>query len=115
MVNKKTKAYLRETAADERRQAQELEADIEQRLRKWKRGTVWLGIALASSIVGVVPFLYGYPLHDYWDAIGKKILVLSMCLLSLFMYSVGTTYNFWSYLRTTKNIHRKFAPPDSRP
>jgi hypothetical protein len=113
MVPQNAKARLTEAAAEEVRQDQYLEGRIEQRLRRWKRGTVWLGIALVCCVVAVVPFLYGYPLHDYWDAVGKKILVLSMCLLPLFMFSAGITYMFWSYLRAIKNVHRRFVPPGS--
>lgn len=114
MIHKNSTDRVTEASMEELSQDQAVEARIEQRLRKWKRGTVWLGIALTSSIAAVVPFLYGYPLHDYWDALGKKILMLSMCLLPLFLYSTGTTYVFWSYLRDIKNIHQKFAPPSSK-
>jgi membrane protein YdbS with pleckstrin-like domain len=104
---------IRREAEAEAIQAQEQEARIQLRLQKWKRGTVWLGSALVLSVAAVVPFLYGFPLHDKWDAIGKKILLLSMCLLAVFMYVAGTTYNFWAYLRDTKKGHKKFAPPGS--
>jgi membrane protein YdbS with pleckstrin-like domain len=113
MVPQNAKARLTDVAAEEVRQDQYLEGRIEQRIRKWKRGTVWLGIALICCVVAVVPFVYGYPLHNYWDAVGKKILVLSMCLLPLFMFSAGITYMFWSYLRAIKNVHRRFVPPGS--
>jgi hypothetical protein len=109
--HKNAKERIREEAAEEARQDQEQEALIEQHLRKWKRGTVWIGIALVSSVVAVVPFLYGYPLHYYWDALGKRILVLSMCLLSAFMYTAGITFTSWLYLRDMKRIHKEFAPP----
>jgi hypothetical protein len=111
---KDIKARLRAEATEEARQADEQEARISLRLRKWKRGTAWLGISLAASIAAVVPFLYGNPLHDQWDEIGKKLLLLSMGLLAAFMWAGATTYNFWRYLRATKETHRKFAPPGSK-
>ena len=79
-----------------------------------ERGTALSGAALAASIAAVVPFLYGYPLHDHWDAWGKKILLVTMCVFVVFIYAAATTYNFWSYLRGIREIHRKFAPPDSK-
>jgi hypothetical protein len=114
MNHKAVEARIRKEAVDEAREAEEQELRIEQRLRKWKRSTISLGIALIASIAGVVPFLDGYPLHDYWDAVGKKILLLSMGLLPAFMWTTVTTYNFWRYLRDTRETHRKFAPPGSK-
>ena len=101
-------------AAEEARQDQELEGRIEQRLQKWKRGTIWLGVALVSSIATVIPFLYGYPLHARWDTVGKKLLLLAMFLLPVFLYAAATTFNFWSYLRNIKKIHKTFAPSGSK-
>ncbi len=103
----------REEAAEEEREDRELEGRIEARLRRWKLGTIWLGVALSISVGSVVPFLYGYPLHGLWDAVGKKLLVLSMCLLPVFMYAAATTFNFWLYLRDIKKIHREFRPTGS--
>ena len=111
MSLKDAKEHIREEAAEESRRDEEQQARIEQRLRKWKIGTVCLGIALLASVGAVVPFLYGNPLHDQWDAIGKKILLLSMCFLAVFMYVATTTYNLWSYLRAMKHVHQTFAPP----
>jgi len=107
------KAHIREWA-EEARQDQEQEQRIDRRLRKWRARTIILGVALLASIAGVVPFLYGYPLHGHWDAIGKKILLLSMCLLLVFIYTAGTTYTLWSYLRALKNINGRYAPPGSQ-
>jgi hypothetical protein len=46
----------RKSATAEIRQDAMQKAAIEERFRKWKRGTMFLGIALVSSIGGVVPF-----------------------------------------------------------
>ena len=108
------KARIREEAADEARQDEEQEARTEQRLRKWKRGTILLGIAVVASIAAVIPFLAGQPLHAYWDAIGKRILQLAMGMFLAFVYVAGTYSTFWKYLRDMKKIHRKFAPPGSK-
>ena len=108
------KARLRAEAIEEARLDEEQEVRLQQRVRKWKRGTMLLGMALIVSIVAVVPFLYGFPLHDQWDAVGKKLILLSMILLAAFMYASATTYNLWSYLKATKGIHKRFAPPGSK-
>lgn len=108
---KDIKAGARVRAEEERRQDAEQEARIAQRLRRWKRWTTWLGGAFGVSIVAIVPFLYGFPLHRRWDSVGKKFLLLSMGLLPVFMYVAATTYNLWSYLRTMKRDHQAFAPP----
>jgi len=109
MKHKEARARIREQAAEEARQDAEQEARLERRLRRWKRGKMSLGIALAASCGAVIPFLCRYPLHDRWDAIGKRILLLTMGLFLAFMYAAGTTYTFWSYLRAIKKIHRRFA------
>ena len=108
---KDIRAGARIRAEDEARQDAEHEARIAQHFRGWKRSTTWLGIALGVSIAAIKPFLYGFPLHRQWDSVGKKLLLLSMGLLPLFMYVAATTYNLWSYLRTTKRDHKTFAPP----
>jgi hypothetical protein len=77
---------------------------LTQRLRKWKRGTACLGIALAVSVGSVVPFSKGHSLHEYAPSLGKAFVILSMCLLSAFMYAAGTTYNFWRYRRSMRKI-----------
>jgi hypothetical protein len=82
---------------------------VEQRLQKWKRGTVSSGIALLVSMGLVVPFLAGHSLHKYWTA-GRFLVYLSMCLLTAFTYAAATTYNFWFYLKAMKKIHLKVSP-----
>ena len=100
----------------ERRRDAEQESDVAQRLRKWKRATICLAIALAASIGSVVPFLEGHTLHEHFAGGAKYLIYLSMCLLSLFMYAAGTTYNFWSYLRALRrNNGNAAAGQISRP
>jgi len=110
----KDRARIRAEAIEEARLDEEQEVRLQQRVGKWKRGTILMGIALVVSVVAVVPFLYGYPLHDQWDAVGKKLILLSMILLAAFMYVAATTYNLWSYLKAIKGIHKKFSPPGSK-
>ena len=107
---KDIRAGARIRAEMEASQDAEQETRIAQRLRRWKRWATWLGGALGVSIVAIIPFLYGFPLHRRWDFVGKKILLLSMGLLPVFMYVAATAYNLWSYLRTMKRDHK--APID---
>ena len=113
-MSKEEKARIRKEATQEAREDEEKEIRIEHRLCTWKRGTMWLGTALAVSVMSVVPFSRGHSLYQYSGTIGKFLVYLSMCLLCAFMYAAGTTYNFWSYLRAVRRTHRKFAPPSSR-
>jgi len=90
------------------------DALTEQQLRKWKCGAVWLGLALVVSVGLVVPFSAGHSLHRYAGGVGKFLVYLSMCLLSVFIYAAATTYNLWSYRRAMKKIHNRTAPPPAR-
>jgi hypothetical protein len=97
----------REAAAEELKR----DALTEQRLRKWKRGTAWLGIALIVSVGLIVPFSAGHSLHQHAGGVGKFLVYLSMCLLSVFMYAGATTYNLWSYRNAMRKIYNKAAQP----
>lgn len=114
MNHKNAKARVRAEALEEAKQDEEQEARIELRLRKWKLGSILLGGTLIASIVAIVPFLAGHPLHNRWDSAGRRILQLSMGLFLAFMYVAGTALTFWYYLRETKKIHKRFAPPGSK-
>jgi hypothetical protein len=100
----------RDVAAEEEKQDQATEKLIEQRVRAWKRRTTWLGVTLGGSLVSIIPFLYGNPLHNYWDSVGRKLLLPAGCLLCAFLYAAGTTFNFSIYLRDLKKIHANFGP-----
>lgn len=80
------------------------DALLTQRLHKWKRRTVCLGIALAASVGLIVPFLKGHSLHGYFPSFGRTLIILSMCLLLAFMFAAGTTYNLWWYRRSMRRI-----------
>jgi hypothetical protein len=108
----KDRAHTRAEAAEEARHDAEQEARLEEQLSRWKRRAAWLGIALALSIATIVPFADGQPLHRYWGN-AKFVVYLAMCLLSAFMYALGTAYVVWNYLRSIRAIH-KFAPPGSQ-
>jgi len=92
---------MHETKRDEA-----LEAEIAECLRSSKHRAIEASCAFGGSVIAIVPFLYGHALHRYGDPFEKTILVLSMCLLPVFLFVAGTTYNLWSHLRAIKTIHR---------
>jgi hypothetical protein len=104
--------HIRADAAKEAKEDAELEAKIQESVRKWRRVMMCLGLALLASIVSLVPFLAGDSLHSHWDTVGKKILLLCMFLLPAFMYAAGITYTRWSYLRDVRKINSEFRARD---
>jgi hypothetical protein len=101
---------IRWEAEQESQRDDELEARIVRRVARWKRGAIFSGIALLMSSLALVPFLNGGPLHHYWADIGKRILLLSGCLMLVFVFVAATTYNLSAHLRATKRIHGQHAP-----
>jgi hypothetical protein len=74
------------------------------RIGLWKRRSIYSGIALFLSCASVSPFLYGHPLHAYWNSFGKYLILLSMGLLVAFVNCVGFLWSAWAALRdVTKN------------
>ncbi len=104
------KLRVREEAAEEAKQDADLEAEIAQKLRNWKRATMCLGVALFASVAAVVPFLDGHSLHDHWDPVGKNVVLLSMFLLPAFCYAAGTAYNMHCYLGDVRKINQEYGP-----
>src|SRR5579884_2313531 len=51
----------------------------------WKKRALYSTGAFVLSCVSVWPFLYGYPLHIYWNDFGKYLVLLSMALLIPFV------------------------------
>jgi putative effector of murein hydrolase len=111
---KDKKKLARINSRQEAREDEEQEMQVEERLRKWMRATILLGIGLLVSVTTVVRFLYGHPLYKQWNSLGKNILLVSMVLFVGFMYAVWITYIYWWYWRGLKRIHKKFAPPGSK-
>jgi hypothetical protein len=97
-------------AQEEARQAEEREARIGRRLRKWTYATIFLGIALSIAIASSVPFLYGHSLHDQWESVGKRLVELSMGLFLVFVWTAGMTFTMWKYSRDMQRSNKKYAP-----
>ena len=72
-----------------------------------RRWATCLGIAFVVSTASVVPFLYGNPLHEYWNSIGRYVLGATMCLFLAFIFEAGMAYISWSYFRSVDRINRR--------
>ena len=81
-------------------------ADAETKLLLWKRRALVTTSAFVLSCISVVPFLYGFPLHKYWESLGKNLLLVSMCLLPIFAFCSGIAYSFWDSVRSYKRIQK---------
>jgi hypothetical protein len=114
MNRKELKKRVRAAALEEARLDDRIEVEVERTLRKWKYATVIAGGAMLAGIISVIPFLAGQPFHDKWEVIGKRILLITMCLNVPFVYTAGHTLVFWNYLRRMRKIHKKYAPPGSK-
>jgi hypothetical protein len=68
-------------------------------LRKQKKRAWIASVSFLGSCLAVSPFLAGNPLHNYWETIGKYILLLCMVLLIPFVVCVGWAWSAWVYVR----------------
>jgi uncharacterized membrane protein len=69
--------------------------------------TTLLGAALLVNIASIVPFLVGHSLHRQFYSIGRPLLLLAMCLLTLFV-TTGTRVCFiWIDVCELKKSHGK--------
>jgi hypothetical protein len=76
-------------------------------LNRWQRRAIVLGTALFASVISVIPFLAGHSLHAKFYRIGRPLLVLTGCLLPLFLFAAAQAYNFWVYLRDLKKEYER--------
>jgi hypothetical protein len=65
----------------------------------WRRRSICSIVALVLSCSGVYPFLKGHPLHEYWGAFGKYLVLVSMAMLVVFVFCTGFFYSAWQALR----------------
>lgn len=71
-------------------------------IKRWRRRSIYAGVAFLASAGSVVPFLYGNFLHAYWNDIGVYLVLLSMALTTVFLFCFGTMCSFWIELRETR-------------
>jgi hypothetical protein len=73
--------------------------DAEEYLRLWRKRAIYATAAFLLSCAAVSLFLEGHPLHIYWEAFGKYLVLVSMVLLIPFVICVGVAINSWFFLR----------------
>jgi len=83
-------------------EAQEFEQYAAERLKTVAISAAWAGAALLTNVLCVWPFLYGWPLHRYWDSAGKYLLITALALLLWFTYKAGLVWASWQASRDTR-------------
>ena len=73
-------------------------------LQLWKMRAVYSTVAFFLSCASVTPFLYGYPLHAYWNSFGKYLVLLSMGLLLPFGICTGIAISSWMHVRDLQKL-----------
>jgi hypothetical protein len=76
--------------------------DAVEYLRLWKKRALYATAAFFLSCASVTAFLYGHPLHAYWESFGKYLVLFSMALLIPFVVCVGVAINSWFFLRNVR-------------
>ncbi len=114
MDTKAARKRIRSEWEQEAREDRQQEEGIELRVKKWKRATIYFGVAFGATCATVVPFLAGHAFHRLWDAVGKNVLLLAMGLFAAFVYVCGHYFVFWNYLKNVRKTNKKFGPPNVR-
>ena len=78
--------------------------DARHLLRIRSKWAIYATVAFFLSCVSLVPFLAGFPLHAYWESLGKFFLLLSMTLLLPFVAFIGRAINAWLFVRDMEKI-----------
>jgi hypothetical protein len=66
-----------------------VEQNAKERLRAWKKRTLYSMAAFFLNSTATAPFLAGHRLHAYWESIGKYLVLLSMALLPVLVCCLG--------------------------
>ena len=86
-------------------EARRIDHEILQRsFQTQKKWALCFTAAFFLSCASVYPFLYGHPLHVYWEHFGKYLVLLCMALLVPFVVSVMGAINSWIYLRKARKM-----------
>lgn len=73
------------------------------RIRLWRKRALYSTLALTLSCASVYPFLAGHALYEHWDSLARYLVLLSMGLLLVFVFSIATWYSAWQALRDVEN------------
>jgi hypothetical protein len=82
---------------------------MEEVVRRHRRYTVLLGVAFATSVLFILPFLAGNPWHKYWRQIGSPLLLLCLILWIAFVFEAGMLFVFWSSVRDVRKVERSLT------
>ena len=111
MSHQKVRIQHDEEAARERLEDLKLEAEIEECVRNWRRGTWVLGIALVADAACWISLLFGFPsdrLSRYAHSVGTPLPLL----FSTFICVAAITWNYSEYLGKVKKIHHDYPPEE---
>jgi len=72
-------------------------------LKTRKKWAVVATIALLITGGATVPFVSGFPLHSYWESVGKYLVMVSMALIVVWGSLVRATVNSWALLGKLEN------------
>ena len=75
-------------------------------LHRGLRRATLLGATLLVNIASIVPFLAGHSLHPQFYSIGRPLLLLAMCLVTLFGLSAAQVCFFWVDVRNLRKSQR---------
>jgi hypothetical protein len=75
-------------------------------VRRHVRWTILAGVGFVTTAGAVIPFMDGYPLHRYWNSVGKHLLLLCLGFFIIFVFEVGFTCLLWSRKRVLDESER---------
>jgi hypothetical protein len=84
----------------------EVQQYAKERISLWRRRSIRSIVAFLLSCLGTYPFLQGHPLHEYWGAFGKYLVLVSMAMLVVFVFCTGFFYSAWRALREVEKGQR---------
>jgi hypothetical protein len=82
-------------------------------IRRSRRRAVLCGLAFVLSCGLVYPFLAGHSLHEYWDSLGKYLLLVSMAAFTAVVFTSGLWWSAWQALRDVEHENRVAHPKSS--
>lgn len=85
----------------------ELRRYAESEIRLWKRRSCIAAMAFFLNAACIYPFLKGHPLHVFWDAFAKYLVLLEMALLAVLVGCVGFLWSAWQALREVEEDARR--------
>lgn len=111
MSHQKVRNQHHEEAAKERSEDLKLEAEIDECVRNWRRGTKVLAIALVADAACWISLLFGFP-SDRLSRYGHTVGMPLPLLFSTFICAAAITWNYSDYLGKVRKIHQDYPPEE---